>query len=151
MLTQINTYMYINHYVHNHSLSLTHTPGMLYANRIVDEIVSSTFSLLSLSYSTPTLLGPAHFLALLDPKASWFRKWMVCVYTCRLSTLVAYHRGNLRISREYRDFLRLLDTIYWRLLRITTAGLLYIYPSLLSMGNTAEPRCYVRSRRDQHL
>jgi len=70
------------HYTYQTTISLSHA----HTQRIVDEIVSSAFSLLSLSYSNPSLLGPAHFLALLDPKASWFRKWMVRVCTCRLTS-----------------------------------------------------------------
>ena len=45
--------------------------------RVVEEIVEHTITLLSLSYQTPNLLGPISFITLLDPKASWFRKWMV--------------------------------------------------------------------------
>ena len=47
------------------------------SHRIVEEIVGYTIALLSLSYHNPALLGPVHFTAVLDPKASWFRKWMV--------------------------------------------------------------------------
>lgn len=41
----------------------------------------ATFSLLSLSYSYPALLGPLHLIALLDPTAEWLKKWMVSAFT----------------------------------------------------------------------
>ena len=48
--------------------------------RIVDEVIECTVSMFSLSYANPTCLGPVHFIALLDPKATWFRRWMVRIY-----------------------------------------------------------------------
>lgn len=51
--------------------------GFYLPNRVLEEIVEHTITLLSLSYQTPNLLGPISFITLLDPKASWFRKWMV--------------------------------------------------------------------------
>ena len=51
-----------------------------YSERTVGEMVIATFSLLSLSYSSPTLLGPVHLIALLDPTADWLKKWMVSSY-----------------------------------------------------------------------
>ena len=41
------------------------------------EMIQATASLLSCSYSNPDMLGPVHYMALFDPKASWFRKWTV--------------------------------------------------------------------------
>ena len=40
----------------------------------------ATFSLLSLSYANPALLGPVHLIALLDPAADWLKKWMVSTH-----------------------------------------------------------------------
>lgn len=49
----------------------------------MEEVIESTFSLLSFpqqhtSPGTEKALEPAHLLALLDIKATWFKKWMVC-------------------------------------------------------------------------
>lgn len=51
--------------------------------RYMEEVIESTFSLLSFpqqhtSPGTEKALEPAHLLALLDIKATWFKKWMVC-------------------------------------------------------------------------
>lgn len=50
----------------------------------MEEIIESTFSLLTLHQhpglgpqATDKALEPTHLLALLDIKASWFKKWMV--------------------------------------------------------------------------
>ena len=49
-------------------------------------MAADTFGLLSVSCGNLQQLTPFHFLALLDPKAQWFRKWMVrvllIVYVC---------------------------------------------------------------------
>ncbi|XP_013412261.1 protein broad-minded-like [Lingula anatina] len=51
-----------------------------YSDRFLESLVESTLSLLAISYSAPVggavQMTPVHFLALLDPKASWFTKWM---------------------------------------------------------------------------
>lgn len=52
--------------------------------RYMEEVIESTFSLLSFpqrhaSPGTEKALEPAHLLALLDIKATWFKKWMVCL------------------------------------------------------------------------
>ncbi len=56
--------------------------------RIIEELVTSTLDLLSLTYFHPAFLGPAHFLSLIDTQANWFRKWMVnmpwLAYACTL-------------------------------------------------------------------
>ncbi|XP_049613503.1 protein broad-minded [Syngnathus scovelli] len=45
--------------------------------KYMEEIIESTFSLLSLSGdSTEKVLEPSHLLALLDVRATWFTKWM---------------------------------------------------------------------------
>lgn len=48
----------------------------------MEEIVESTLSLLSVKYDeshhvSQKILDPIHFLALVDTKAVWFKKWMV--------------------------------------------------------------------------
>lgn len=48
----------------------------------MEEVIESTFSLLSLHHKHPPpgtgrALEPAHLLALLDIRATWFKKWMV--------------------------------------------------------------------------
>lgn len=48
-----------------------------YSERIVEEMVNATFSLLSLTYANPLMLGPVHLIALLDPGCSWLKRWMV--------------------------------------------------------------------------
>lgn len=54
--------------------------------RYMEEVIESTFSLLSLHHEhgsaspgTEKALEPIHLLALLDIKATWFKKWMVCI------------------------------------------------------------------------
>lgn len=49
-----------------------------YSEGVVVEIIEATALLLSCSYSNPNMLGPVHYMALFDPKATWFRKWTVC-------------------------------------------------------------------------
>lgn len=53
--------------------------------RYMEEVIESTFSLLSFHHEhvsaspgTEKALEPIHLLALLDIKATWFKKWMVC-------------------------------------------------------------------------
>jgi hypothetical protein len=52
----------------------------------MEEVIESTFSLLSVhpdlglaSPGTEKALEPVYLLALLDIKATWFNKWMVCM------------------------------------------------------------------------
>lgn len=52
----------------------------------MEEVIESTFSLLSSHHEhgsalpgTEKALEPIHLLALLDIRAAWFKKWMVCV------------------------------------------------------------------------
>ena len=54
--------------------------------RYMEEVIESTFSLLSVhpdpglaGPETPRALEPVYLLALLDIKATWFNKWMVCM------------------------------------------------------------------------
>ncbi|XP_070575308.1 protein broad-minded-like [Ptychodera flava] len=51
-----------------------------YPEKFLDDVIECTLSLLSRNSSVPTgpsgTLTPLHYLALLDPKATWFRKWM---------------------------------------------------------------------------
>lgn len=63
--------------------------------RYMEEVIESTFSLLSYHHEygltsprSEKALEPIHLLALLDIKATWFKKWMVCVaneqiFSCR--------------------------------------------------------------------
>lgn len=49
----------------------------------MEDVIESTFSLLSFQHKytppgTEKALEPAHLLALLDIRATWFKKWMVC-------------------------------------------------------------------------
>lgn len=53
--------------------------------RYMEEVIESTFCLLSSNHDhgsasqrTEKTLEPIHLLALLDIKAAWFKKWMVC-------------------------------------------------------------------------
>ncbi len=48
-----------------------------YSEGVVVEMIEATATLLSCSYGNPSMLGPAHYMSLFDPKASWFRKWTV--------------------------------------------------------------------------
>lgn len=50
--------------------------------RYMEEVVESTLSLLSVKHepnhpASPDFLSPVYFLALLDIKAVWFKKWTV--------------------------------------------------------------------------
>lgn len=50
--------------------------------RFLESVLESTFNLLSASSvggfaSGVQCMSPLHFLALVDPKATWFKKWMV--------------------------------------------------------------------------
>lgn len=52
--------------------------------RYMEEVIESTFSLLSSNHDhcsqwAEKTLEPVHLLALLDIKATWFKKWMVRV------------------------------------------------------------------------
>lgn len=54
--------------------------------RYMEEVIESTLYLLSshhdhgsASAGTEKALEPIHLLALLDIKATWFKKWMVCI------------------------------------------------------------------------
>ena len=50
-------------------------------HRFLDEILESTMTLLAAHQTTSvgasSYMTPVHFLALIDPIASWFTKWMV--------------------------------------------------------------------------
>uniref|UniRef100_A0A8C5NSN6 Protein broad-minded n=1 Tax=Junco hyemalis TaxID=40217 RepID=A0A8C5NSN6_JUNHY len=57
--------------------------------KYMEEVVESTLSLLSLKHKTnhpasPDFLSPVHFLALLDIKAVWFKKWTHAYYSRRV-------------------------------------------------------------------
>ncbi|XP_028401729.1 protein broad-minded-like isoform X2 [Dendronephthya gigantea] len=58
-----------------------------YPERFVGDILESSISLLSLGNnhfglsSFNAIISPLHYLALLDPKASWFKKWMHGYYS----------------------------------------------------------------------
>ncbi|XP_039916247.1 protein broad-minded isoform X4 [Hirundo rustica] len=57
--------------------------------KYMEEVVESTLSLLSLKHKTshpasPDLLSPMHFMALLDIKAVWFKKWTHAYYSRRV-------------------------------------------------------------------
>ena len=49
--------------------------------RFLEEVLDTTLSLLAIHYSTvvgaPAHMTPIHYLALVDTKAYWFKKWMV--------------------------------------------------------------------------
>uniref|UniRef100_A0A8C3TNW0 Protein broad-minded n=1 Tax=Catharus ustulatus TaxID=91951 RepID=A0A8C3TNW0_CATUS len=57
--------------------------------KYMEEVVESTLSLLSLKHkpnhpASPDILSPVHFLALLDIKAVWFKKWTHAYYSRRV-------------------------------------------------------------------
>ena len=54
--------------------------------RYIEEILESTLNLFSIHQmggpvGTSSQLSPIHFIALIDPKAQWFIKWMVSLQT----------------------------------------------------------------------
>lgn len=54
----------------------------------MEEVVESTLSLLSVKHeANPDFLSPVYFLALLDIKAVWFKKWTVSKKTPTQQTL----------------------------------------------------------------
>lgn len=69
------------------------------AYRYMEEVIENTFSLLSFHHEhgspgTERVLEPVHLLALLDVKATWFKKWMVC-----MPTVSDLHRLNFCMNR----------------------------------------------------
>lgn len=116
--------IYLNNKVLQEIFSLSITGGKFYVIfdfssflsicviRYMEEVVESTFSLLSVNHepnhpASPDFLSPVYFLALLDIKAVWFKKWtvskktpsqqpMTCsCLTCILKSLIYdcyYHR-----------------------------------------------------------
>ncbi len=50
--------------------------------RFVEEVIDSTLALLAINHNVSVesagYITPMHLLALTDPKANWFTKWMVC-------------------------------------------------------------------------
>ncbi len=55
-----------------------------YNDTVVKAVISVTFDLLTLNCA-PGSAGPIYFLSLLDPRAIWFRKWMVREVSLSLS------------------------------------------------------------------
>ncbi|KAF2987202.1 hypothetical protein EK904_012138 [Melospiza melodia maxima] len=58
--------------------------------KYMEEVVESTLSLLSLKHkpnhpASPDFLSPMHFLALLDIKAVWFKKWTEAARYCEVN------------------------------------------------------------------
>lgn len=54
-----------------------------YFFRYLEEIIESTLALYAINQNgsqggSSLQLSPVHFIALIDPKAQWFIKWMVC-------------------------------------------------------------------------
>ncbi|KAM7396009.1 hypothetical protein PAMA_007339 [Pampus argenteus] len=49
--------------------------------KYMEDVIESTFSLLSFHHEHGSALEPIHFLALLDIKATWFKKWMHGFYS----------------------------------------------------------------------
>ena len=56
-----------------------------FVRRFLEEILDYTMRLISIQYVTdlggPALISPMHILSLIDTKANWFIKWMVCLIT----------------------------------------------------------------------
>ena len=50
---------------------------IIYYCSIIRQMAADTFGLLSVCCGNSQFLTPFHFFALLDPRAQWFRKWMV--------------------------------------------------------------------------
>lgn len=71
----------------------------------MEEIVESTLSLLSVKHDQSHLvlqkiLDPIYFLALVDTKAVWFKKWMVrkngvCLYTFQCIAILFQRIANI--------------------------------------------------------
>ena len=81
---------------------------------VIRQIAADTFALLSVCCDDGgnlQLLTPFHFLALLDPKAQWFCKWMVCMcdfvnvictyIQCMLSKMVLLYNSVLLTQHGY--------------------------------------------------
>lgn len=81
----------------------------------MEEIVESTLSLLSVRHDqshlvSQKILDPVYFLALVDTKAVWFKKWMVrineiCFYTFQfIAIFQTIANVCLLCSKSYNHF-----------------------------------------------
>ena len=76
----------------------------------MEEVIESTFSLLSFgqqhaSPGTEKALEPAHLMALLDIKATWYKKWMVCFPLARcycVASVLSHTFSPLRLPLAAR-------------------------------------------------
>ncbi|XP_064610719.1 protein broad-minded-like isoform X2 [Liolophura sinensis] len=74
-----------------------------YPEKYMEEILQSTLDLLSLE--TAQVVSPSHLIAVLDPKASWFIKWMHGSYS-RLPVLTMLQRYPSILENAVRHCLR---------------------------------------------
>lgn len=71
--------------------------------RYMEEVIESTFSLLSFQHGSASAgteknLEPIHLLALLDVKATWFKKWMVSVEPVTCAGCISASLINVLVS-----------------------------------------------------
>lgn len=71
---------------------LHYTRSILCCNRFLEDILDATVDLCAtqpLGGSSGSWLSPLHVVALVDPKAGWFIKWMVGISCMLLSCMLA--------------------------------------------------------------
>ncbi|KAI1240982.1 hypothetical protein IHE44_0009438 [Lamprotornis superbus] len=77
--------------------------------KYMEEVVESTLSLLSLKHkpnhpASPDFLSPVHFLALLDIKAVWFRKWTINAAVQQCLDYFEFCKAAVNKSSKVSDF-----------------------------------------------
>ena len=88
-----------------------------YSEKFLDDILDATFSLLSINHSTSvsptTQMNPVHFLALVDPQANWFIKWMHGHYS-RAPLLKALKRHRIIVDHAVKSCLDYVSSDHGR-------------------------------------
>ena len=84
-----------------------------YPDKFLDEVLDSTLSLLSqytgATTGTQAVITPIHFMALVDPRANWFIKWMHGHYS-RAPLLKMMERHRTVIDNAVRSCLDYVDS-----------------------------------------
>ena len=77
----------------------------MFEYRFLEEVLDTTLSLLAIHYSTavgaPAHMTPIHYLALVDTKAYWFKKWMVRISNDKFSEIVVVVVGRFYVYSHY--------------------------------------------------
>ncbi|KAK2192197.1 hypothetical protein NP493_37g10001 [Ridgeia piscesae] len=102
-----------------------------YPERFLDEILESTMTLLG-AHQSPSVnasphMTPVHFLALIDPIASWFTKWMHGHYSrAPLLKVLSRHRiivdSAVRTCLDYTGMRKIPFTMLSEVAEVNTSG-----------------------------